>query len=101
MKQSWNNLGIKDKIQYITAVILITSGILIAFLSFLLIHVIESGVLIYIAQTFITGGAIFGVSIYFKSKLGEFESKAATKITDKLEEIISKEHNETEGKKNS
>lgn len=49
MKESWKELGFKDKSQYITAMILIASGIVIAFLSFALIQTITSGVLIYIA----------------------------------------------------
>lgn len=49
MKESWKELGFKDKSQYVTAMILIASGIVIAFLSFAMIHTITSGVLIYIA----------------------------------------------------
>ena len=69
----WQTLGIKDKIQYSMAILLVISGIAIAFLSFFLnAFNIATGVLIYIAQAFITAGGIFGVSIYFKSKIGEF-----------------------------
>lgn len=49
MKESWTQLGFKDRAQYTTAMILIASGIIIAFLSFALIQTITSGVLIYIA----------------------------------------------------
>lgn len=49
MKESWKELGFKDKSQYVTAMVLIASGIVIAFLSFAMIHTITSGVLIYIA----------------------------------------------------
>jgi hypothetical protein len=81
MKEKWKELGIKDKIQYVMAVLLITSGIILAFLSFFLnAFNIATGVLIYIGQCFITAGGIFGVSIYFKNKLGEFQSSAADKI---------------------
>lgn len=85
MEKYWNQLGIKDKIQYIIAIILIFSGIAIAFLSFFLHQYdIAAGTLIYIAQCFITAGAIFGVSIYFKSKLGEFKTDTIKKIMDEL-----------------
>lgn len=81
MKEKWKELGIKDKVQYVMAVLLITSGIILAFLSFFLnAFNIATGVLIYIGQCFITAGGIFGVSIYFKNKLGEFQSSAADKI---------------------
>lgn len=49
MKENWKELGFKDKAQYVTAMVLIASGIVIAFLSFAMIHTITSGVLIYIA----------------------------------------------------
>lgn len=63
----WQTLGIKDKFQYVIATLLVISGVVIAFLSFFLnAFNIATGVLIYIAQAFITAGGIFGVSIYFK-----------------------------------
>ena len=95
MEQKWNEMGIKDKFQYITASVLIGSGVSIAFLSFFLNKFdIANGVLIYIAQAFTTCGAIFGVSVYFKSKLGEFETKADNKIIDILTKTLNKLNNE-------
>lgn len=45
----WKELGIKDKIQYVMAVMLIISGIILAFLSFFFnAYDIATGVLIYI-----------------------------------------------------
>ena len=49
MKENWKELGFKDRAQYTTAMVLIASGILLAFVSFFLIHTITSGTLIYIA----------------------------------------------------
>lgn len=68
----------KEWIQYGSAIAMILSGIVLGFLSFFLNddHDIADGVLWYIAQALIYAGGIFGVSIYFKTKLGEFESKA-------------------------
>lgn len=98
MEQHWKALGIKEQIQYTTAIVLIISGIIIAFLSFFLnAFNITDGVLIYIAQAFIMAGGIFGISLYFKSKIGEFESKAMNKLINKIEEINDKNTN----KKNS
>lgn len=88
----WNDLNIKDKIAYIVAVVMIGSGILIAFLSFFLnAFNIATGVLIYIAQTFCVGGSIIGASAYFKSKWMEFDTRADNIITNKVNEIISKQ----------
>lgn len=86
MSEKWRELGIKDKIQYIIAITLFLSGIILAFLSFALTFNIASGTLIYIAQAFISGAGIFGVSIYFKSKLGEFKSDT----TEMIEKIVQK-----------
>ncbi len=60
----------------ILASILIISGIVIAFLSFFLNkYDISSGVLTYIAQAFITGGALLGVSVYVNNKINQIEKK--------------------------
>lgn len=65
----------KDWIQYSTAIAMVASAIIIAFVAFIVTTNIASGVLIYIAQALCYAGGIFGVSIYFRTKLGEFESK--------------------------
>lgn len=90
MKESWKQLGFKDQAQYTTAMVLIASGILIAFLSFILIHTISSGVLIYIAQAFVAGGSIFGVSIYFKNQLMETHGETMDKIKQLIDDVVEK-----------
>lgn len=90
MKENWKDLGFKDQAQYITAMVLIASGIIIAFLSFFMIHSIASGVLIYIAQAFIAGGAIFGVSIYFKNQLIEVHGETMDKVKQLIEDVVEK-----------
>lgn len=68
--------NIKEIVQYGTAVAMITSGIILAFLSFFLNgYDIADGVLWYIAQALTYAGGIFGVSIYFKTKLGQAEAQ--------------------------
>ena len=50
MEEKWNELGVKDKIQYVMAILLIVSGIVIAFLSFFLnAFNIASGTLIQVS----------------------------------------------------
>ena len=90
-KENWKELGFKDKAQYTTAMILIASGIIIAFLSFAMIQTITSGVLIYIAQAFTAGGAIFGVSIYFRNQLIEAHGETMDKVKELIENVV-KEH---------
>ena len=90
----WKDLCIKDKIQYVMAILLIVAGVVMAFLSFFLnAFTIASGTLIFIAQSFITAGGIFGVSVYFKSKIGEFSSNATDKIEQLIEKALRKERN--------
>lgn len=93
MKESWTQLGFKDRAQYITAMVLIASGILLAFVSFFLIHTITSGVLIYIAQAFTAGGAIFGVSIYFKNQLIEAHGETINKVKELIEDVVDRKMN--------
>ena len=72
----------KEIIQYGSAVAMIVSGIVLAFLSFFMNGDITDGVLWYISQALIYAGGIFGVSIYFKTRLGEFEHKVRLEWED-------------------
>lgn len=85
--QKWNELSIKDKISYIIAIMMISSGMLMAFLSFFLnAFNISTGVLLYVAQAFLCGGSIIGVSAYLKSKWLEIDTRASDKIERFIEE---------------
>ena len=101
MKQAykWNELYIKDKIAYIVAMVMIASGIILAFLSFFLnAFNIATGVLIYVGQCFVVGGSIVGASAYFKSKWVEFDTRADNVITNKVNEIAEKISNKEKEK---
>jgi hypothetical protein len=56
---------------------MVASGIVLAFLSFFLTadHNITDGVLWYVAQALTFAGAVFGISVYIKSKVGEVKSE--------------------------
>ena len=76
----------KDKIQYATAIGMIVSGVVMAFMSFFVNGGdIPDGVLWYVAQALTYAGGIFGVSIYFKTKIGELQSKADDMIKEMTE----------------
>jgi Na+/melibiose symporter-like transporter len=76
----------KEWIQYGSAIGMVVSGIILAFLSFFLNdYDIADGVLWYIAQALTYAGAIFGVSIYFKTKLGEFESRTKKDLEEYID----------------
>ena len=77
----------KEWIQYGTAVAMVLSGIVLAFLSFFLNNYdIADGVLWYISQALIYAGGIFGVSIYFKTRLGEFEHRTKQELADFIQQ---------------
>ena len=78
----------KDWIQYSTAVAMVVSAIAIAFLAFIITSTIASGVLIYIAQALCYAAGIFGVSVYFRTKLGEFESTTKKQMEAMMKQMI-------------
>lgn len=87
----------KEVIQYGTALAMVGSGIILAFLSFFLNNYdIADGVLWYIAQALTYAGAIFGVSVYFKTKLGEFESRTRQELRDLMGKDKEKESEQDE-----
>ena len=61
----------KENISVITAVVLLTSGIVLSFLSFFLSvdNEIDDSVLWYFAQTLIYSGSIFGVKEYIDYRM--------------------------------
>lgn len=65
----------KEWIQYGTASLMIVSGVVLTFISFFLKGDVTDGVLWYMAQALTYAGAIFGVSVYFKQKIGETENE--------------------------
>lgn len=60
---------------------MIVSGIVLSFISFFVNGDITDGVLWYMAQALTYAGGIFGVSIYFKTKLGQ----SITQIEDLID----------------
>ena len=85
MKQ--NNMTTKDWIQYGSAVAMILSGIILTFLSYFQYGDVQEGVLWYMAQALTYAGAIFGVSVYFRTKLGDFETRTKQELVDMMREV--------------
>lgn len=87
----FKDLPIKDRVSYYVAIALISSGILLAFLSFFLnAYNIATGVLIYIAQCFVIGGGLVGANVYFKSKWIEFDTRAKAEIESQIHQITNR-----------
>ena len=85
MKQ--NIMTTKDWIQYGSAIAMILSGIILTFLSYFQYGDVQEGVLWYMAQALTYAGAIFGVSVYFRTKLGDFESRTKQELADMMREV--------------
>lgn len=77
----------KEWIQYSTATLMIVSGIVLSFISFFVNGDITDGVLWYMAQALTYAGGIFGVSIYFKTKLGQSVTQIEDLIDRKLRSL--------------
>ena len=81
---SWRELDVKDKIAYTMSVILMSSGIIMAFICFFITHDhdITNGVLFYVSESFVTGGALLGIGLYVKNKFGELRNYLHEKLQE-------------------
>ena len=66
----------KECIQYVCAVTMIGSGMILAFLSFFLHGDVTDGVLMYIGEALVFAGGIFGGSAYYHTKMGEMGNRS-------------------------
>ena len=84
-KIGWRELDFRDKVAYTMAIILIASGIIMAFLCFFLTgdYSITDGVLFYVSEAFVTGGALLGIATYIKGKFGEINNYINKQFNDK------------------
>lgn len=78
----WKELNVKDKIAYTMAVVLILSGIVMAFMCFFMTdeHDVNEGVLWYCSQVFVCGGGLLGISVWIKGKVGELNNYIDRKL---------------------
>lgn len=81
----------KEWIQYVTASLMILSGVVLTFISFFINGDVTEGVLWYMAQALTYAGGIFGVSIYFRTKLGSSITEIKDIIDRKFSEIRKEE----------
>ena len=83
----------KEWIQYGTASLMILSGVVLTFISFFVNGDVTEGVLWYMTQALTYAGGIFGVSIYFRTKLGSSITEIKDIIDRKFSEIRKEELN--------
>ena len=91
----------KEWIQYSTATLMIVSGVVLTFISFFVNGDVTEGVLWYMAQALTYAGGIFGVSIYFRTKLGSSITEIKDIIDRKFRELRSEEMKEEESEDES
>ncbi len=70
----------KDWIQYMSAVAMIASGIILVFLSFVWTLEVKNGVLAYAGESFGAALALFGVVSYFRSQTEDFKTEIRNEI---------------------
>lgn len=74
----------KEWIQYGSAIALLLSGVVMAFLSFFLNNFdVSDSVLWYVSQTLVYAGSIFGVGIYIQSKWGDVKGYVDKIVNEK------------------
>lgn len=76
----------KEWVQYSSAIAMIVSGIILAFLSFFMKGDVTDGVLLYLAQALTFAGGVFGLTLYFRNKLGVAEVQAKEYIDRQIDE---------------
>ena len=80
--------NVREGLQYGAAIGMLVSGVVLTFLSFFLNnYVVSEGVLWYVSQTLVYSGAIFGVNVSFKTKLGNFECKVKGELASMLKQV--------------
>lgn len=87
----------KDWIQYISAIALILSAIVLVFTSFLTIERVAEGVNTYVGIAISGGLAIFGVAAYFVDRVSQFK----TEIREELKRQNNGRSNSSKSKEDS
>jgi hypothetical protein len=70
------------------------SGVILTFLSFFILGLVENGTLIYVAQALVFAGAVYGVNVYYGTKFGDYESRTNYNIEETIKKYIHKYINE-------
>lgn len=76
----------RDLVSYATAVLLIISGIVLAFFSFFILHLIENSILGFLSLGITFAGAVFGITQILKEKFEAYKISTNKAIVKKLKE---------------
>lgn len=91
-KDSWSDIGIRDKFQIVNGTVLIISAVGLYFLSFIMTLTIGMGVVSACSTMLATGLAFFGITSYLKSQMADFE----VKVNRRMKEMEERENKENE-----
>lgn len=84
-KQSWVNIGIKDKMQIVNGTALVIAAIVLYFISFALTLEIGYNIITAGATLLATGLAFFGITSYIKNQVIDMQHEVSRKL-EKIEE---------------
>lgn len=76
----------RDLVSYMTAVLLIISGVVLAFFSFFILHLIENSILGFLSLGITYAGAVFGITQILKEKFEAYKISTDKAIIKKLNE---------------
>ena len=76
----------RDLVSYMTAVLLIISGIVLSFFSFFILHLIENSILGFLSLGITFAGAVFGITQILKEKFEAYKISTNKAIIKKLKE---------------
>ena len=76
----------RDLVSYMTAVLLIIGGVVLAFFSFFILHLIENSILGFLSLGITFAGAVFGITQILKEKFEAYKISTNKAIIKKLNE---------------
>ena len=94
--QETDKLSKKERIQYITSIGFLITGIILCYLSFFLNEYnIENGVLFYLGTATTFCGAVFGINVFIHNQVIQAETRLNDRIDKRIreEEFRIKENN--------
>lgn len=94
MKETWREIGIKEKWQIINGTVLVMSAIILYFLAFIITLSIGFEVVSAGATLLATGLAFFGITSFVKNQMVEFETKINRRISRMEDDEYKRNHNE-------
>lgn len=92
-KETWKNIGIREKMQIVNGTVLIFAAIALYFVCFALTLTIGMTIVSAAGTMLATGLAFFGITSYIKNQMVDFETKVERKMRD-LDEIKKKKEDE-------